>query len=71
MFRLNTRLRSVQKELFEAFMPEFLDHGAQCNVERLREQGASRLGSLTNHHCCREFENPLRRYSAEASVMLR
>ena len=26
MFCLNTCLRSFQEELFEAFMPEFLDH---------------------------------------------
>jgi hypothetical protein len=26
MFSLNTRLHSFQEELFEAFMPEFLDH---------------------------------------------
>ncbi len=26
MFGLNTRLRSFQEELFEAFVPEFLDH---------------------------------------------
>ena len=49
MFCLNTRLRSFQEELFEAFVPEFLDHIGQCNVERLREQGASRLGSPNNY----------------------
>ena len=48
MFCLDTRLRSFQEELFEASVPEFLDHGAQRNGEGLREQGASRLGDPTN-----------------------
>jgi hypothetical protein len=43
MFRLNTRLRSFQEELFEAFMPESLDHLASVTWNDSGNKGSHGL----------------------------